>query len=284
MLFLLGLLIYGLSHPVRHRVLLLLLGVVLGPAFLAFLMSKAGFQGMLEPNAPIDPVSIASALRRKPTFLILFPLVTMAVVWGVLLTVVGMEKGGDKKAWIRDRATLFVLWIMTPQVVTAYLCIVLRARYVGIYIAACLVYMTVTVAIGGLTLENGVVRFFGTYKAQASPLVILSLALICCASFGVLHFAIWSMWPSEYANMHGMEDALYFSVVTMATVGYGDILPVGHAARWLSVSEIMSGILLLVVGVSASMTIWLQKNQPSASDTDSISEAPTLPGNGDARN
>ncbi len=126
------------------------------------------------------------------------------------------------------------------------------------------------VAISGLMLENGVVSFFGTHKAQASPLVILSLASMCCASFGVLHFAVWSMWPGEYVNMHGIEDALYFSVVTMATVGYGDILPVGHAARWLCVSEIVSGVLLLVVGVSASMTIWLQENQPSsASNTDS---------------
>ena len=64
--------------------------------------------------------------------------------------------------------------------------------------------------------------------------------------------------------MHGIGDALYFSVVTMATVGYGDIVPVGHAARLLSVLEILSGVLLLVVGVSASMTIWLQTNQPGA--------------------
>ena len=70
------------------------------------------------------------------------------------------------------------------------------------------------------------------------------------------------MWRSEYLNMHGIADALYFSVVTMATRGYGDIAPVGHSARLLSVLEIVSGVLLLVVGVSASMTVWLQMNQP----------------------
>jgi hypothetical protein len=195
----------------------------------------------------------------------------MAVIWGLLLKVVGEKKDGDTKVWVANHTALVVLWMMTPQVAAAYFCIVLHARYIGIYIAACIVFMTVKTAVGGLTLENGVVKFFGTYKAHASPIVILTIALVCCASFGVLHFAIWSMWPSEYVNMNGIEDALYFSVVTMATVGYGDILPVGHAARWLCVSEIVSGVLLLVVGVSASMTIWLQKNQPSsASDTDCL--------------
>jgi hypothetical protein len=202
----------------------------------------------------------------------------MALFRGLLLQVIGMKKNGDAKEWLGNHSVLFIFWFMTPQIATAYLCIVLHARFIGIYIAACLIYLTVTVAVSGLRPENGVVGFFGTYKAQASPLLILSFAFMCCASFGVLHFAIWSMWPNEYVNMHGIEDALYFSVVTMTTVGYGDIVPVGHAARWLCVSEIMSGVLLLVVGVSASMTVWLQKNQPaSASKTDSLT-IPALQG------
>jgi putative Mn2+ efflux pump MntP len=92
--------------------------------------------------------------------------------------------------------------------------------------------------------------------------VILTMALFCCLAFGALHYALWTIWRSEYVNLNGAEDAIYFSVVTMTTVGYGDILPVGHLARWLCVAEIVSGVILLVIGVSASMTIWLQTNQP----------------------
>jgi voltage-gated potassium channel len=105
-------------------------------------------------------------------------------------------------------------------------------------------------------------------------LVILASALTCAAAFGVLHFSIWTMWPAEYLNMHGIEDSLYFSVVTMATVGYGDILPVGHLARLLCILEILSGISLLVVGVSASMTVWLQINQPVVATVSVAAQAP----------
>jgi hypothetical protein len=128
-----------------------------------------------------------------------------------------------------------------------------------------------------LTLEDGVIGFFGTYKAQASPLIILAFALISSISFGILHFVLWSIWPTEYVNMHGLQDALYFSMVTIATVGYGDILPVGHAARWLCVAEIASGVLLLVVGVSASMSVCIQQHQPpTASIPDVPREAPFI--------
>jgi Ion channel len=262
----LGLLIYCLAHPGKHRVLLMLLGVVLGPALLAFLLSKAGFRRTLEPTKPITPASIMSVLLRSPMSVITLPVILIAFPWALLPVVVGTKKGQDMKAWAMEHTPLVIIWGMSPQVLTAYGCLILHAEYFGMYIAGCLIHMTVTMAIGGLNLENGVVKFFGTYKAQASPLVILSLALVCSASFGVLHFGVWSMWPSEYLNMHGIQDALYFSAVTMATVGYGDIVPVGHAARWLCVAEIISGVLLLVVGVSASMTIWLQNNQPSSAN------------------
>jgi hypothetical protein len=269
---LVALAVYGLLHPVKHRVLLLLLGTIMAPAFLVILLNKVGVRGLFDSDSSIRPGSITSALRRQPTALVVWPIVIAALVWGALLVAIGMKKNGDTKQWLQEHTALLVLWMLIPQVVVAYLCVALHETYIGIYIAGCISYMTVTVAIGGLTLENGIVKFFGSYKAQASPLVILSSALVCCASFGVLHFATWSRWPNEYSDMHGIGDALYFSVVTMATVGYGDIVPVGHVARLVTVVEILSGILLLVVGVSASMTIWLQTNQPGAAHAATDSE------------
>jgi hypothetical protein len=269
-----SLVIYGFAHPVRHMVLLLLLGTVICPVFFTILLRKTSFRGLFDHDSVVDQTSIQTALRRNPTIFIVFPMVITSVVWGFLLVTLGMKEGGDHKAWVKSHSVLTVLWIMTPKVVAAYLLVALHATYIGMYVAGCIVYATVMSAVGGIKLENGVIGFFGKYKAQASPLVVLSFALLCAASFGILHFAVWSMWPSEYLNMHGIGDAIYFSVVTMATVGYGDILPVGHAARALCLSEILSGVLLLVVGVSASMTVWLQTNQPVSGNNPNGSKYP----------
>jgi hypothetical protein len=145
----------------------------------------------------------------------MLPVIVGALGWGLLLARLGTKDTQDHKRWLRDHTVATLFWIMTPQVVAAYMCVAFHAIYTGMYIAGCLVYMTSLTAVEGLKREKGVVGFFGAYKVHASPLVILSLALSCAASFGVLHFAVWSMWPSEYINMHGIQDAIYFSVVTM---------------------------------------------------------------------
>ena len=45
-------------------------------------------------------------------------------------------------------------------------------------------------------------------------------------------------------------ESLYFSLVTLSTVGYGDIVALSNPIRVLIGSEIVVGILLLLFGVS----------------------------------
>jgi voltage-gated potassium channel len=48
-------------------------------------------------------------------------------------------------------------------------------------------------------------------------------------------------------------ESLYFSVVTIATVGYGDIVPDGAFVRALAAGEVICGVLLLLFGFSEIM-------------------------------
>lgn len=50
------------------------------------------------------------------------------------------------------------------------------------------------------------------------------------------------------ANPEGFQtflDAVYFAVVTMTTVGFGDMIPVSETGRWLTVMMILTGIALI---------------------------------------
>ncbi len=180
----------------------------------------------------------------------------------LLLMTAAPEGSENKKAWVEDHLTAATLFIFAPQAVLSFWCISNSFTYLGLYVAVTMALASFQLAIGGLKLENGTLGFFGKFKAHASPMTILACGLMFAGAFGAIHYGVWSLIPSEYANMHGWQDALYFSVTTIATVGYGDITPLLHLARWLCTVEIISGFTLLVVAVNASMAVWIQSHQP----------------------
>jgi len=49
---------------------------------------------------------------------------------------------------------------------------------------------------------------------------------------------------------------LYFSFITLSTVGYGDITPVSHAARWLAAMEAVTGSLYVAVLIARLVSLY----------------------------
>ena len=112
--------------------------------------------------------------------------------------------------------------------------------------------------VAGLGTHKGVLRAYAFADAQP-PSVVLTLALAFAAAFASIHYNVYSMDHAAYSGLHGWQDSIYFSIVTMATVGYGDILPLSHAARWLCSIEIICGFVILVVGLNVTLSVWLQR-------------------------
>ena len=52
-------------------------------------------------------------------------------------------------------------------------------------------------------------------------------------------------------------DAFYFTVVTLTTVGFGDIIPFSEAGRMVTVLMILSGIILIPWQVSRLVREWI---------------------------
>jgi len=83
-------------------------------------------------------------------------------------------------------------------------------------------------------------------------------------------------------SMDGFN-ALYFSFVTLSTVGFGDIVPVSGAARMLAMTEAIAGLFYmtlliarLVAIYSAERPVELRNEQASAADHSAVTKKGTL--------
>ena len=66
----------------------------------------------------------------------------------------------------------------------------------------------------------------------------------------IINFAsIYMLLPPEYfgGKITTYADALYFSGVTITTLGYGDISPMHNFSKFLSVYEVLCGFVLIIV-------------------------------------
>ncbi len=79
---------------------------------------------------------------------------------------------------------------------------------------------------------------------------ILLLIFLSMVVFASCYLAL-ARQPGEFNNLHTRLDALYFTVVTMATIGYGDITPAGQSARAVLLVQVLYNFVFLAAGISA---------------------------------
>jgi voltage-gated potassium channel len=71
--------------------------------------------------------------------------------------------------------------------------------------------------------------------------------------FSTTHYLINGLRPGSYSEQLTRLDALYYTMTTFATVGFGDITPVSDAARLVTLLQMIDGLIL--IGVVARVLI-----------------------------
>lgn len=86
----------------------------------------------------------------------------------------------------------------------------------------------------------------------------LSAYLLAGLCFGVLYWVIEELHPGTFAlsGKFSQTGAIYFSFITLATVGYGDIAPRGDIARGIAIVEGIGGQLFLAVLVARLISLY----------------------------
>jgi hypothetical protein len=96
------------------------------------------------------------------------------------------------------------------------------------------------------------------HRLQGAVIVYLSAATI----FATVYRLIWELIPGAFSHLptetsvpHEFATMLYFSITTLATVGYGDIVPIHPFARSLANFEAIAGQFYLAITVARLVTM-----------------------------
>lgn len=101
-------------------------------------------------------------------------------------------------------------------------------------------------------------------RLQGAAIVYLSLASIFSAAYQL----IWELDPAAFANLHAAPGslaeasaAMYFSLATLTTTGYGDIVAVDPFARSLANLESVIGVFYIAITVTRLVTMELESRR-----------------------
>jgi uncharacterized membrane protein len=106
-----------------------------------------------------------------------------------------------------------------------------------------------------LTLDS----IFATVAAYLLLALLFAQIYLCLMTWNPASFSL----PVDAAERPAhllQSDMTYFSLVTLATVGYGDVLPATHTARMLAMFQAVIGVFYLAVVVA--MFVGTYASQP----------------------
>lgn len=110
-----------------------------------------------------------------------------------------------------------------------------------------------------LIVLRGIYPYVQTRMAKATMMVGVALPLIIyTASLSVLE----AERSSPHAHIQGFGDALWWSMVTVTTVGYGDVFPITAEGRFVGTFLIFTGIGLFST-ITALIASWVMKDNSS---------------------
>lgn len=89
-------------------------------------------------------------------------------------------------------------------------------------------------------------RALSTGRARERISVLLTLVTVVVVFFSALYVAM----EHQFSGIATKLDALYFSIVTLCTVGYGDITPVSETARALVIVQMLFDLVIVSSAIS----------------------------------
>lgn len=260
---------------------------LLNLVLLAGLFAAAAFFFLVFPGSQFFNVALVNFLAVYVCLFVLFTEVNFApqvadwaVMLGFLLPIAAFLAGALwRREQIRSIVTAShvreehhfgrVFWWLLPIAVIGALTFLLpgsglgRAETNAAFLAAMMaiagIVLFVSPSISTFLLDTGLL--FEDFFKQTARLIRPAFAFLTFYSMQVILFGALYRVIDRFSNVHHFTidgvareitflESLYFSLISVSTVGYGDINPASHLVRLVVGGQIVVGVLLLLFGVS----------------------------------
>ena len=108
----------------------------------------------------------------------------------------------------------------------------------------------------------------GLYRERSFQVVAVTLSVIVLSAIGVNYFE----HMREDSNIHSMWDGVWWAVVTMGTVGYGDKYPISTGGRIVGLLLIFSGVGLMSLLTATIASMFVEKKIKEGKGLESVKE------------
>jgi hypothetical protein len=144
-------------------------------------------------------------------------------------------------------AALLVRWaaVATPS----------EALVIGREASTLVLLMLFVTVVASRTYRSGPVT---SQRIQGAIAVYLLLGLLWAHAYQLLHLVRPEAFSGAVDDAPGAQMWIYYSFVTLTTVGYGDITPLHPLARSLAISEALTGQLYLAVTLARLMALHIR--------------------------
>jgi voltage-gated potassium channel len=151
----------------------------------------------------------------------------------------------------------FAIPALDPGGRTLDLAFTVSMAFVAVLVLATAKNVAIFLIDAGLLFEE----FFERLERLVMPVyAFLTFYSLIVVAFAAIYKIVDRAVPGPHFRILGEDravafsDAIYFSVVTLSTVGYGDILPVSEPVKMIALIEVIFGVTLLLVGFSEIMS------------------------------
>jgi len=160
------------------------------------------------------------------------------------------------RIWWLSPVNLYDLWRLA-FVFLSYYYTKQNAFYTAFILAAILGTSAVYELLSMLEQKDGILQILRTPRHKVNIRGIVESGIILVLAFAASYYAMSVINPTSFSRQLSILDSIYFSVITIATVGYGDIAPVAGYAKILTIVEVLLGLLyiLFIVGIFLSVYI-----------------------------